>query len=127
MNGFPEEAVLRSVQNANRRTLTERKKPKYESQRRDYIRTKHNESRIKVLQFLGGECCKCGFDDFRALQIDHVLGDRKKDCITSGKTYHKRVMESFELGENRYQLLCANCNWIKKHERGEKPRRKDEE
>ena len=31
--------------------------------------------RLQAFQALGGRCARCGFDDVRALQIDHVNGD----------------------------------------------------
>lgn len=78
-----------------------------------YIRDR----RTALIFFLGGECKRCGFDDHRALQIDHVNGGGKKELRKgAGYTYYKKV-EADKTGA--YQLLCANCNWIKKHENGE--------
>lgn len=71
---------------------------------------------------LGGACKRCGFADARALQIDHVHGDGftekgERRRIGSMGGYYKRVVEQAASG--RYQLLCANCNWIKRAENGE--------
>ena len=79
-------------------------------------REKCRKSRENVLITLGGKCIKCGFNDFRALQIDHIKNDgfkerRKKLSIFD---FNKNVMESYLRNENRYQILCANCNWIKR-------------
>lgn len=66
-------------------------------------------------------CVKCGFDDFRALQIDHINGGgiREREGI-SEKAYYRYI---FSLPTNeakkKYQILCANCNWIKRHENRE--------
>lgn len=84
------------------------------------IREKRNGYRIEVLEVLGNKCVKCGFNDKRALQIDHVNGGgakelRSKKLGYSKKGYYRNVIESFLVKENKYQLLCANCNWIKKH------------
>lgn len=68
---------------------------------------------------------RCGFADVRALQIDHVLGGGVRE-IRSGigyHTYYLRVIESVALREGKYQLLCANCNWIKRAEQGEERKR----
>jgi len=77
--------------------------------------------RSAALEALGGECIKCGFNDKRALQIDHINGggskERKKRNHTG--TFHKHVLRSFLNKENKYQLLCANCNWIKRFENNE--------
>lgn len=78
---------------------------------------------------LGGKCAHCGFTDERALQFDHVHGDGHKDVRPSDAagrrqrksvglgTYYKRIAEHREPG--RFQLLCANCNWIKRSENEE--------
>ncbi len=84
---------------------------------KEYIRR----SRVATLQALGGKCLVCGFNDQRALQIDHINGGgskERKECNFS-KSFHKHVLISFLNKENKYQLLCANCNWIKRFEKNE--------
>ena len=75
--------------------------------------------RIKVLEKLGNKCRRCGFSDPRALQIDHVFGGGNKELSEFGRSrqaYYKKVIADVE---GRYQLLCANCNWIKRYENRE--------
>ena len=75
--------------------------------------------RDQVFQKLGNRCCKCGFSDSRAFQIDHVFGGGNQEHIkfrTSRNLYLKKVLTD---NEGLYQLLCANCNWIKRHENRE--------
>lgn len=67
--------------------------------------------RLEIINHLGGSCKKCGFTDIRALQVDHVNGGGNKERRLSIASYYRRIMED-ETG--KYQLLCANCNWIKK-------------
>lgn len=84
-----------------------------ESQRRSLVKTK-----ISVLTLLGNKCIECGFSDVRALQIDHVNGGgtkEMKDFKGNYNRYYKNVILSVNNNENKYQLLCANCNWIKRH------------
>ena len=74
--------------------------------------------RLAVLKKLGEKCIQCGFADWRALQIDHVKNngaEERKELHY--KRFYKKILEmtQTELQEN-YQLLCANCNWIKKYE-----------
>lgn len=79
--------------------------------------------RIKAVLKLGGKCTKCEFDDIRALQIDHINGDGYKE-----RTVRKSINRNISLGLidlSRYQLLCANCNWIKRLENNEGTNRKD--
>lgn len=65
---------------------------------------------------LGGQCIECGFNDIRALQIDHINGGGVKEFKERKYKgdYNKQVLQSFLNKENKYQLLCANCNWIKR-------------
>ena len=77
--------------------------------------------KLELFEKMGGKCSKCGFSDHRALQIDHINGGGTKD-IKNHKTvlrYQKSVLFSVESGEKKYQILCANCNWIKRFERKE--------
>lgn len=72
---------------------------------------------------LGGKCVRCGFDDPRALQIDHINGNAKDDQNNRHqyggiRIFRLRKMSDEEL-RSTYQLLCANCNWIKRSENKE--------
>ena len=75
--------------------------------------------RRQVLDLLGGECVRCGFNDERALQVDHIDGGGNKERIAlngANASVYRRVLATNGVG---YQLLCANCNWIKRAERQE--------
>lgn len=69
-----------------------------------------------AIDMLGGQCCRCGFDDHRALQIDHVNGGGDEERRTIGP---RGIVARVLRGEGDYQLLCANCNWIKRWELSE--------
>lgn len=96
--------------------------------KKDYNRARitelHKHYKRLAFEKLGGVCKHCGFSDWRALQIDHVdaggCAERKKKGPKNkqGYTFYRRV---FEAPEGVYQLLCANCNWIKAYENGERP------
>jgi len=63
----------------------------------------------------GVRCTYCGYDtDRRALQFDHINGNgylaRGK---SANKLYHKIIKEGWPAD---LQILCANCNQIKKIE-----------
>ena len=78
--------------------------------------------RAAVLAGLGGKCVRCGFEDVRALQIDHVAGDghlRRK--IQYPASEYREILQRIQAeGDlSAWQLLCANCNWIKRAENGE--------
>lgn len=77
--------------------------------------------KLQIFSLLGGKCKHCGFSDRRALQIDHVNGGGGQEIRTlgTGPKYYNHVLLSISMAENRYQLLCANCNWIKRFENNE--------
>lgn len=68
-------------------------------------------------------CARCGFSDFRALQLDHVLGDGGKE--RAGRKKINRAIVRGQIDISRYQVLCANCNWIKRYENNEGKHRDD--
>lgn len=76
------------------------------------------EQKAVAYSALGGKCGRCGFRDTRALQIDHINGGGSRENKGS-RNYYRRVTESVIEGEGKYQLLCANCNWIKRAENKE--------
>lgn len=95
----------------------EDKKVRYLQERRAYRRV-----RTETVNALGGKCVLCGFADYSALQIDHVVA-----CGTKGRSpirlgWLKCVSED---RSGKYQLLCANCNWIKRHEMREYVQKKE--
>ena len=75
--------------------------------------------RAAAFQILGTRCTICGFNDIRALQIDHRNGGGNKERKTifrSPRQFYKAVITD---GGQKYQLLCANCNQIKRIEQRE--------
>ncbi|MFZ3077101.1 MAG: hypothetical protein WA139_01480 [Candidatus Aenigmatarchaeota archaeon] len=83
--------------------------------------------RQKILHRLGNKCIRCGFSDWRALQIDHIHGRgnkefdsfRRNGIIKTNQYYRKLLKMPLQELTKNYQLLCANCNWIKKYENKE--------
>lgn len=72
-----------------------------------------------VYDLLGSKCAQCGFDDIRALQVDHVNGNggEERKIYKGGQTVlYRMILDAWGEG---YQLLCANCNWIKRVSSGE--------
>jgi hypothetical protein len=102
-----------------RRWYREEKKwlrPEVKEYMRAYQKKYNKNLRDRVLSLLGSKCCECGYDDTRALQIDHKLGggtrERRK---LSYATYYSCILRNPE----KYQVLCANCNMIKRIENNE--------
>ena len=87
---------------------------------REWSRIAYQRVRQEVLALYGGKCMRCGFADSRALQVDHVNGGGHKEHRSHGAMgVYKRAI--LLIGTGEYQLLCANCNWIKVHEQEEYP------
>lgn len=88
--------------------------------RKQLVNARYRQLRDQVFAGYGNKCVKCGFDDKRALQLDHVHGDGRED-----RKQHKRatlLRRIIKAGfPARYQLLCANCNTIKMYENREFP------
>ena len=87
--------------------------------------TTHHESfrmyivKKRYFESLGQHKCeKCGNDDIRLLQFDHIHNDgtkmRKSGLRLSGGTYTNNM----ELFKKTFQVLCANCNVLKRYESG---------
>lgn len=70
--------------------------------------------RKQLIEKLGGCCVRCGFDDWRALQVDHKTGN---GSLTRAKGRLHYLIPLLKTGD--IQLLCANCNQIKRYENGE--------
>ena len=85
---------------------------------RERRRRQRKDWRQAVLTLLGNRCNKCGFSDGRVLQIDHKNGEGSKEVRSFGRnpSFYKHILDVKGLN---YQLLCANCNWIKRYENKE--------
>lgn len=64
-------------------------------------------------------CQSCGFSDIRALSIDHVNGDgaeHRKTIAGGSQMYAWLKRHGYPSG---FQVLCMNCQWIKRAEQNE--------
>lgn len=105
----------------NKRNERNRNKPEYKERAKARLKYRLDEAKRKVYDLLGRECVHCGFDDVRALQIDHINGGGTKDRKgMSGLQFLNHVIS---INGKGYQILCANCNWIKRYENGENKKR----
>ncbi len=85
------------------------------------------EYRLIAIGKLGGKCKRCGNNDYRVLQIDHINGGGSKERLAIGyKGNYSTLREVINGKTKKYQLLCANCNWIKRYENNENKRFKNE-
>lgn len=102
---------------------------------RNKLSTKNRKKKLiqyyeKIFKILGTKCIKCGFENPRALQVDHInRSGNYQRTVKFNKNlykYYKYISElSAEELKNNYQVLCANCNWIKRHKYHESIRGKN--
>ena len=89
--------------------------------KRAQVRKCYKELKLQLLTHYGNgkcTCVVCGFDDIRALCIDHINNDgasHRKEINSKGgyRTYYWLKRHGLPSG---YQTLCANCNSIKRAE-----------
>lgn len=79
----------------------------------------HWKRRLAFLAEMGGCCVTCGFSDYRALQVDHVNGGGQEEARRMGASTTSRFYAHVLAHRDQYQLLCANCNTIKRLVNGE--------
>jgi len=83
-----------------------------------YTQTRLKEFREMIFQNLNQrKCQKCGIDDLRVLNFDHIYDDGKYDHPNKGNHWWKKYAEDPELTRKKLQVLCYNCNFIKEIER----------
>ena len=84
---------------------------------------RHRDLREILFDRLGTHvCARCGFSDKRALQFDHLNGggSHHRRSLPSGSAYYRTLVEMSPAEfRQTFQVLCANCNVIKRDERQE--------
>jgi hypothetical protein len=67
-----------------------------------------------------GDCCVgCGHRDIRVLEMDHIHDDGAEDRrrFKGARSMLTYYLSRPDEARERLQLLCRNCNWLKR--RGE--------
>ena len=72
-----------------------------------------------LFDILGRECVKCGHTDYRALQFDHIKSGGGPDHRKYGGSFCRYYAKRPILAISILQVLCANCNWVKRYENNE--------
>jgi hypothetical protein len=107
-------------QAANKKQRSTREFKDKRNLREKKLREYWRDELINVLE--GYICKKCGYKISKIpLQIDHIKGkgrrERRKNSDTS--RYYKKYALEPERARRELQVLCANCNQIKKFENKE--------
>jgi hypothetical protein len=114
----------------NRDHLLDLRHQRYLRQRENTFSQDHEryiKTRNELIGLLGGKCLnpfgqhEKSYTDVRCLQIDHVNGGGRTEVKKFPNTlaFYKYVIEQVKSGSKNYQLLCANCNLIKRNEKRE--------
>lgn len=99
---------------------------KYQQEHREYYRSRNRilfkDARLKAIKHLNPElkCERCGIDDIRILTIDHKNNDgyKERQKKTSYRIYKDIAEMDIIEAKKLYQVLCRNCNWLRRYEEG---------
>jgi hypothetical protein len=92
-----------------------------------YVSELKQKHRLFLIALLGGKCIDTYnlhlpndpfLTDIRSLQFDHKSGHGNKERHMSRAFYYYYTKHQYEF-KLWFQLLCANCNWIKRNINGE--------
>jgi hypothetical protein len=101
------------VAKTSMRTKYQNLSPEEKKQHSLACSSRRRKRRQKLVEQFGNKCVKCGFDDPRALQFDHI----NSDSGGKNRDYDRnKLWNEIEETPERFQLLCANCNTIKRFE-----------
>lgn len=111
MSMNPEEQRKRKRENMRR----------YRAERPEHYAAQSRKAKAKLksqlFELYGHECSICGYDDKRALTLDHINNngsEERKELGERGVYYKAR--EKHSPGE--YRILCMNCQFIERHKHG---------
>ena len=125
----------REYAKAQRAAMTDAEKEEFYRQRYERDAEKYRLQRLslreKAIKKLGSKCSNpnCswlnedgsrGCKDTRCLQIDHKFGGGSRERKQLGGDAQRKIYKAVLQDEvGKFQLLCANCNWIKRAENKE--------
>lgn len=90
----------------------------YYERSRDKLRTKHWETKVKVIELLGGKCANCGIADIRLLQVNHKARESHLASERRSSTKLFNWILRGKLPMEAYDLRCANCNILYEYQLG---------
>lgn len=102
-------------------------KKKHIEQRKMYDHKRGYKIKIEVLSHYSTNPTHCAnifnmhkelFIDLRCLSIDHINGDGRYHVKTFGRGHLYRWLKKNNYPKG-FQVLCMNCQWIKRHENNE--------
>lgn len=91
---------------AHSREYEQNYRESHREQIRSQVRTRRQRLRNAVFALLGESCSRCGFEDRRALQIDHINGDGRKERSENNTLKLLTKILAMKNPEEEYQTLC---------------------
>lgn len=80
----------------------------------------HAKAREALFHILGHVCAMCGHYDKRVLQFDHINGggtkEHKTDFLNRRLHFYQFYVHNPNLAREKLQVLCANCNFLKRYQ-----------
>ena len=102
------------------KTYQDRTREKHKKRIKDRKRKYQKDLKLKVFKAYSKDgiikCCRCGENDDRVLNIDHINGGGRIHQRKVSNIYQDLLNRNFPEG---FQVLCQNCNIIKMHENNE--------
>ncbi len=107
----------------NRQRATERAKlwfhsvkndPYWKQKILDWTIKSRMKRKIDLYNLYKGKCAHCECRDIRVLQLDHIHNNGAAHRKKMSSTVLITALLRGKIDKSDYQLLCANCNWIKR-------------
>ena len=71
--------------------------------------------RGRLFEMYGHSCVRCGFSDKRALTLDHIKNNGNTERAELGERgVYRKAKAAYQPDD--YQILCMNCQFIKRTE-----------
>lgn len=91
-----------------RNKSTPEKKEKFLKMRRETLKRYRQKNRDIILRHVikSGGCIDCSFNDIRALELDHIKGEKKGSTMAMVSMGEKTLIEEL----NKCVVRCTNCH-----------------
>lgn len=119
VNGYNREYYKKNIEKIRARKRENMRRYRAERPERYAEQSRKSKNKLKSTLFdmYGHDCALCGFDDKRALTLDHIKNNgnlERKELGERGVYYKAR--DNYLPDE--YRILCMNCQFIERHKNG---------
>lgn len=104
--------IIKYLSEENFDIFNKTKNKKTTKTKSDYVVDWRKRTKVKLVEYKGGCCCRCGYNKSMNVLQFHHLDPAKKDFTIGGKSWsYERLKEEVD----KCILVCANCH-IEIHE-----------